>query len=401
MTNTETANTRNTVPKTRQQWYRFYSSHKRDDLIRLCQESNITIGLTGMRYTRKSVLIDLLMEKKKKARQSTSGGGGGGGSDSGGNGSRGVDDNQSLFETSENTIREEGRRNGGGDGKISRRKTSLRKQRPGLRLSYPSKFQGSVSMKQGPRDYMEDTYVVSKYDDMTLYGVFDGHGGDYVSKLLPKLMSERLMKGLPPSIRYQTPKLKNHIIKTCLEIDQSLSKNQEAMEAGSTASMVLHIPPLAYLINIGDSRSLLARKKPNGSLVVQCKTTDHKPDLVKEHQRIVQCGGRVTRETDDDARVDGVLAMSRAFGDHELKYNNSETSFGPVSSQPDISVVKLEPDSKYVAVLASDGLWDVVDNDKALKYVQHFGFDQAATPLTRYALENDSMDNVTTLVAAI
>ena len=71
---------------------------------------------------------------------------------------------------------------------------------------------------------MEDTFVVAKYDDMVLYGVFDGHGGDYVSKKTSNLMAERLMKGLPSSIRYKSSKLKRHILQTCQEIDQNLSK---------------------------------------------------------------------------------------------------------------------------------------------------------------------------------
>ena len=85
-----------------------------------------------------------------------------------------------------------------------RRKTSLRKK-PSIKLVYLAKPpHGSVCAEQGPREYMEDTFVVAKYDDMVLYGVFDGHGGDYVSKKLPNLMAERLMKGLPSSIRYKT-----------------------------------------------------------------------------------------------------------------------------------------------------------------------------------------------------
>ena len=69
---------------------------------------------------------------------------------------------------------------------------------------------------------------------MTLYGVFDGHGGDEVSRLLPKLVSEGLLKGLPPHLRYQTGGVKNHISKTMYEIDHTLSKRDDAREAGST-----------------------------------------------------------------------------------------------------------------------------------------------------------------------
>ena len=55
--------------------------------------------------------------------------------------------------------------------------------------------------------------------------------------------------------------------KTMYEIDHTLSKRDDAREAGSTATMLLHIPPMAYLINIGDSRTLLAKKRQNGGFL--------------------------------------------------------------------------------------------------------------------------------------
>ena len=140
---------------------------------------------------------------------------------------------------------------------------------------------------------------------------------------------------------------------------------------------------------------------------VVAKTLQSKTLAVKwaseEHERIVQSGGSVSQEMDDDARVDGVLAMSRALGDHELKYYTHPQSqeYGPVSSRPEIQSISLENDQKYLAVLASDGLWDVVDNEKALKYVHHFGVAQAAKPLTSFALEKGSSDNITTLVVQL
>ena len=349
--------------KTRGDWYRYYSSQKRDALLEQCKTQNVK--LSNSSYIKKSKLIELLMQQRNPKNRVIS---------------NDISSTDSY-----------------------RRKTSLKKQKSNSRLTYPNRFNGSLEQQQGPREYMEDTFVVSKFDDMTLYGVFDGHGGDQVSNILPKLMSERLMKGLHPSIRYHNSKLKQHITKTCLEIDQYLSKQGEARDAGSTATMLLHIPPLAHLINIGDSRTILARSKNNNGYTLLKTSTDHKPDLTREHERIVQSGGSVSQEMDDDARVDGVLAMSRALGDHELKYYTHPQSqeYGPVSSRPEIHSISLENDQKYLAVLASDGLWDVVDNEKALKYVHHFGVAQAAKPLTSFALEKGSSDNITTLIVQL
>lgn len=49
-------------------------------------------------------------------------------------------------------------------------------------------------------------------------------------------------------------------------------------------------------------------------------------------------------------RVDGQLAMSRAFGDAKLKEH--------ITSEPDIRIVAIENETEFV-ILASDGLWKV------------------------------------------
>ena len=52
----------------------------------------------------------------------------------------------------------------------------------------------------------------------------------------------------------------------------------------------------------------------------------------------------------DVPRVDGQLAVARAFGDKSLKKH--------LSSEPDVSVEFIENDTEFV-ILASDGLWKV------------------------------------------
>ena len=60
-----------------------------------------------------------------------------------------------------------------------------------------------------------------------------------------------------------------------------------------------------YTVNAGDSRAVLARE---GGL--QALSEDHKPDNTIEVKRIEKANHYV-----EDSRVDGNLALSRAFGD--------------------------------------------------------------------------------------
>lgn len=49
-------------------------------------------------------------------------------------------------------------------------------------------------------------------------------------------------------------------------------------------------------------------------------------------------------------RVDGQLAMTRAFGDGRLKQH--------ITAEPDVTIQKIEEDTEFI-ILASDGLWKV------------------------------------------
>ena len=60
-----------------------------------------------------------------------------------------------------------------------------------------------------------------------------------------------------------------------------------------------------WTINAGDSRAVLAREDG-----LQALSEDHKPDNTIEVKRIEKANHYV-----EDSRVDGNLALSRAFGD--------------------------------------------------------------------------------------
>ena len=61
-----------------------------------------------------------------------------------------------------------------------------------------------------------------------------------------------------------------------------------------------------------------------------------------------------------DNRVGGVLAVTRAFGDHALK----KCGLTPI---PPIVKYNLKPFDKYL-VIASDGVWDGLSDQDAVNY---------------------------------
>ena len=97
-------------------------------------------------------------------------------------------------------------------------------------------------------------------------------------------------------------------------------------------------------------------------------SVDHKPDDEEEKKRIVASGKTVS-----DGRVDGMLAVSRAFGDFMFKEATNPRE-NAVSAFPDVTVTPRTDKCEFV-VLACDGLWDVKKSSEAVEYFHNQLYD--------------------------
>ena len=98
----------------------------------------------------------------------------------------------------------------------------------------------------------------------------------------------------------------------------------------------------------------------------------------------------VTFVSGDVPRVNGQLAVSRAFGDKSLKSH--------LRSDPDIQDTTLDFNSE-ILILASDGLWKVMNNQEAVDIVRRIKDpEKAAKQLTAEALRRDSKDDISCVV---
>ena len=71
-------------------------------------------------------------------------------------------------------------------------------------------------------------------------------------------------------------------------------------------------------------------------------------------------------------RVDGELALSRAFGDHQFKdREQSKAEEQAVTAMPDITVRARNAADDYVFV-ACDGIWDCVTNEQCAKKLNDY-----------------------------
>jgi serine/threonine protein phosphatase PrpC len=219
---------------------------------------------------------------------------------------------------------------------------------------------------------MEDTFFVSQRGDFT--GVFDGHGGPAVSLYLRQNLYANLQAALP--MRNKTD-ITVHDYQQALrdgldKVDREVQRISHWSYQGSTAVAAwihrLQEDNQSTLIvaNVGDSRAILSRNSTAIAL-----THDHKPDSIKERERIEAQGGEVIwcGVVDDSGmpveesgvyRVNGNLALSRAIGDRSER--------PAVTAEPEFTIVSLDEEAQFV-VLATDGLWDVMTSQEVVQYI--------------------------------
>jgi serine/threonine protein phosphatase PrpC len=125
----------------------------------------------------------------------------------------------------------------------------------------------------------------------------------------------------------------------------------------------------------GDTKNSETNKSINqdhmGQFFCYYSTIDHKPYDEDEKRRIEKAGGMVLIQ-----RINGALAVSRAFGDFDYKRNNElQPDEQQVSAKPVITVLDRTTDSDQIkdsyAVLACDGIYDVLSNENLTSYITY------------------------------
>lgn len=209
----------------------------------------------------------------------------------------------------------------------------------------------AIFQTQGAREYMEDTCIVKENllnKDIHLYGVFDGHAGDYVSKFLAE-NTERIVS----NIIQQHPLLDmDDVLFKSIQYMANALDPGKSVHTGSTCIIALRKEQKLYVANVGDCRAVMNNKE-----IALPITVDHKPGSLKEHSRIISQGGYVTHFPHDVPRVNGMLAVSRSLGDNYLH------PF--VRWEPEVSEVTIGA-SNHLLIIASDGLWDTMTNQDVI-----------------------------------
>ncbi|KAJ0024381.1 hypothetical protein Pint_08346 [Pistacia integerrima] len=275
-------------------------------------------------------------------------------------------------------------------------------------------------------DYHVAKFMQSQGHELGLFAIYDGHLGESVPSYLQKHLFSNILK---EEEFWADPR--RSISKAYEKTDQAiLSHSSDLGRGGSTAvTAILINGQRLWVANVGDSRAVLS----SGGQAVQM-TIDHEPNTERgsienkggfvsnmpgfelqpsfrkklslhlpfsrrAHGRHLTSSNRadsikstviVISLSGDVPRVNGQLAVSRAFGDKSLKSH--------LRSDPDIQDITIDVRTD-ILILASDGLWKVMSNQEAVDIARKIRDPQkAAKQLTAEALKRDSKDDISCVV---
>ncbi|XP_059659242.1 probable protein phosphatase 2C 47 [Cornus florida] len=260
----------------------------------------------------------------------------------------------------------------------------------------------------GPRRYMEDEHI--RIDDLSIhlgslfkfpkpsafYGLFDGHGGPeaaaYVRKNAIRFFFEDV--NFPETSEVDDTflqEVENSVRKAFVQADLALADDcSVSSSSGTTALTALILGRLLMVANAGDCRAVLCRK---GEAIDMSQ--DHRPSYASERKRVEELGGYI-----DDGYLNGVLSVTRALGDWDMKFPRGSAS--PLIAEPEFRQMVLNVDDEFL-IIGCDGIWDVMSSQHAVSVVRrglrrHDDPEQCARDLAMEALRLNTFDNLSVIV---
>ncbi|KAJ6723292.1 PROTEIN PHOSPHATASE 2C [Salix koriyanagi] len=275
-------------------------------------------------------------------------------------------------------------------------------------MQFVPSIRSGVFADIGPRRYMEDEHI--RIDDLSVqlgsvfkfpkpsafYGVFDGHGGPeaaaYIRKNAMRIFFEDA--NFPQSSEVDSmflEEVENSLRKAFHLADLALAEDCNVnTSSGTTAITAFVFGRLLMVANAGDCRAVLCR---NGEAIDMSQ--DHKPIYPSERRRVEELGGYI-----DNGFLNGVLSVSRALGDWDMKLPLGSPS--PLVAEPEFQHLFLTEEDEFL-IIGCDGIWDVMSSQQAVSLVRrglrrHDDPDQCARDLAKDALRRNTFDNLTVII---
>ncbi|KAL0481048.1 protein phosphatase [Acrasis kona] len=271
---------------------------------------------------------------------------------------------------------------------------------------------------QGLRPTMEDEHSAilncTTPQPHMFFAVYDGHGGNQVSKMLSKRFHEHILTQMnhAPSWMYED----SEIVDAFCSFDKMYCSQ---MLDGSTAvTVTLQKKNISghwdiMCASVGDSSAVLYN---NGNITLLSQKHNVVMQSEKERVLAAKClveGTRIITKVRDCS-----LAMTRSFGDSSFKmdkslpYEKQAVHAVPHIMRAEVDLNKVERNSGNVfLIIACDGIWDVMTESEACLFVkekldkqkprqgQEFDLESICHDLSDRCLH--SQDNITALIVLL
>merc|ERR1711991_25570 len=260
-------------------------------------------------------------------------------------------------------------------------------------------FKVGASWMQGYREFMEGSETIElslpNHPNTGFFAVFDGHSGEVTAQHL----GQRLKDIVDALDDFSD----ENLINACLEMDVELKKVSRGCGSTGVFALIEDIPDEkdAFNIitaNVGDSRCVHTVGGSSDDIV---ETKDHKPGLPEERERIENAGGFINND-----RVDGGLALSRAFGDFSYKgAMHLGATEQKVIAVPD--VVRTRVVRGDICLICCDGIWDVMSSKEGIEFSREHMLDTdgdlglVCQRMIDTCLLKGSKDNMTAMLVQI
>ncbi|EGR28009.1 protein phosphatase 2c, putative [Ichthyophthirius multifiliis] len=211
------------------------------------------------------------------------------------------------------------------------------------------------------------------------FGICDGHGEN--GHLVSQFIKQNLHSILEVQLN-QNQNLKVCIQKAFSNLNKLINEQRQfdVNLSGSTLCNIYITEKKIFCANVGDSRAIFAKKLRNNQYIIQKLSNDHSPYIQQEYQRIIKAGG--IKKSKKQKKVNGSkqgplrvwlknkqapgLAMTRSFGD------KIGVQAGIVCDPEIIEFDYQQIQQNGFIIVASDGIWSIIDNEEAVNLVKPF-----------------------------
>lgn len=224
------------------------------------------------------------------------------------------------------------------------------------------------------RDNNEDNLIVVEKQRFKLYAVADGMGGHKAGEIASNIAINVIKEYFDcDSDEFKVPKFINESIKEANKIIKEKSTNDEnyhGMGTTVTLAVIDSLENIAYIGNVGDSRTYLIRNNE-----IKQITEDHTYvyELLKQ--------GRIT--VDEARNHPKRNVITRAIGSEDFVQ---------------VDIFEIELLDGDILLLCSDGLIAHLSDEKILETIKTYGCSEGVNKLIKLSNDYGGRDNITVII---